>query len=405
MTIILVVHDTSLPALDGMIAGEIAAERGARFVTLVAGGAGHARFDCLIHVLEHGELAPNGVLWAERASDRAVASPVDRGGVARLSDETVVVPINPHLAVQAEAIARITVTAASAGRALEVYKVTEADGRFDVRLEGESVPHSIWRLDDYGRPVRLDENTAEPLPLRTLHIVIVGDEACMREVYPANLAALGDAADALGLGLTLTFVDPRMTPEPVWEQVLADVDGLVLPGGSDMEQVRGQTEAARIAIRRDLPTVGLCLGMQTMATAVAQEICGFNDANLAEADPSAQTKTFVRLHDEHGRPQFRVGLQPCRVVPGSHLAKLVGGAPTIDVHYNHRFVLDAALEKRLSQAGLKVSGWQADRDLADAIEVPALRFFIGMQGHPELASRRGRPHPLISGFLTAASGA
>ena len=405
MTIILVVHETPLPALDGMIAGEIAAERGARFVTLVTGGGGHARFDCVLHVLAHGELAPNGVLWAERASDRAVASPVDRGAVARLADEIVVVPINPHLAAHAEAMARISATVAAAGRALEIHNVIEVDGHYEVRLEGTQTPHAIWRLDRYGRPVRLDENTAEPASLRELRIVMVGDEACMREVYPANLAALGDAADALGLSLILTFVDPRAVPPPVWEQALNEADGLVLPGGSDMEQVRGQTEAARIAIRRDLPTVGLCLGMQTMATAVAQEICGFNDANLAEADPSAQTKTFVRLHDEHGRPEFRVGLQPCRVVPGSQLAALIAGATSIDIHYNHRFVLDAALEKRLSQAGLSVSGWQAERDLADAIEVPALRFFIGMQGHPELSSRRDRPHPLITGFLTAASGA
>lgn len=403
MTIVLVVHDTPLPALDGMIAGEIAAERNARFTTLVAGGGGHARFDCNIHVLAHGEMAPNGVLWAERASDRAVAAPVDRGAVVRLDEDCVVVPINPHLPIHAEARARISATVLQAGRTLDVLIVTETDGVFEVRAEYSETVLSTWRLDEYGRPFRLGE---EPVPVsgREMRILIVGDEATMREVYPANIAALGDAAEALGLAVSLRFADPRELPEPVWEQVLADVDGLMLPGGSDMEQVRGQTEAARIAIRRNLPTLGLCLGMQTMATAVAQEICGFNDANLAEADPSAQTKTFIRLHDVHGRPEHRLGVQSCRIVPGSRLSELVNGAEAIDVHYNHRFVLESALQKRLSESGLTVSGWQAERDLADAIEVPQLRFFIGMQGHPELASRRGRPHPLIAGFLKAVSG-
>ncbi|GAB4067851.1 gamma-glutamyl-gamma-aminobutyrate hydrolase family protein [Ancylobacter sonchi] len=401
MTVVLVVHDTPLPALDGMIAGEIAAERGARFTTLVTGGAGHARFDCHIHVLVHGEMAPNGALWAERASGRTVAAPVDRGAVARLTDDCVVVPINPHLPVQAEARTRLLATAAQAGRPVETYRVTEADGILEVREEGSDVVLSLWRRDGYGRPFLVGTEPAEAAG-KPLDIVFVADEACMREVYPANLAALGDAAEALGLRLAVRFVDPRQFPEPAWERELAQADGLVLPGGSDMEQVRGQTEAARVAIRRNLPTLGLCLGMQTMATAVAQEICGFNDANLAEADPSAQTKTFVRLHDEHGRPQHRLGLLPCRLVPGSQLAGLAGGAATMEVHYNHRFVLESELQKRLSESGLTVSGWQDGRDLADAIEVPTLRFFIGMQGHPELSSRRGRPHPLFAGFLSAA---
>ncbi|MCJ8145052.1 gamma-glutamyl-gamma-aminobutyrate hydrolase family protein [Ancylobacter sp. A5.8] len=404
MTIVLVVHDTPLPALDGMIAGEIAAERGARFTTLVTGGGGHGRFDCHIHVLAHGEMAPNGVFWAERAIDGPVAAPVDRGAVVRLDDACVVVPINPHLPIQAEAARRIAATAAAAGRAVETLVVTERDGVFELRDEGGDTVLGAWRLDEFGRPFRLDMEPA-PVTSPALTIVVVGDEALMREVYPANIAALGDAAEALGLNLSLRFVDPRDEPAPVWEHALAEADGLLLPGGSDMEQVRGQTEAARFAIRRDLPTVGLCLGMQTMTTAVAQEICGFNDANLAEADPSAQTKTFVRLHDMQGRPMHRLGIQPCRIEPGTRLAALVDGAATLDIHYNHRFVLEPELQKRLSDSGLSVSGWQAERNLADAIEVPGLRFFIGMQGHPELASRRGRPHPLIAGFLKAASGA
>lgn len=403
MTIVLIVHDTAIPTLDGMIAGEIAAERGGRFTRVVAGGGGHARFDCHIHVLAHGEMAPNGVIWAERAADRSIAAPVDRGAVVLLPDACVVVPINPHLPIDVETRARLVAGAARAGRKVETLVVTETDGRLELREEGRDALIGAWRRDAYGRPFRVD---AEPEPARgrPLVIVIVGDETLMREVYPANLAALGDAAEALGLPLDLRFADPRVEPAPAWDAVLADADGLVLPGGSDMEQVRGQIEAARVAIRRDLPTVGLCLGMQTMATAVAQEIGGFNDANLAEADPGAQTKTFVRLLDAQGRPEHRLGLQRCRVVPGTRLARLLDGTDGIDVHYNHRFVLDGEVERRLSRNGLTVSGRQADRDIADAIEVPALRFFIGMQGHPELASRPGRPHPLIAGFLRAAAG-
>ncbi|QIB33579.1 glutamine amidotransferase-related protein [Ancylobacter pratisalsi] len=399
MTILLVVHETTLPAVDGMIAGEFAAERGAVFTILAGAGAGHARFDCVQHVLAHGELAPNGVLWAERAGGRPIAAPVDRGAVFRLPG-TVVVPINPYLPAHREAQARIQVTAERAGRPVEIYEVHEAGEVFELRAAGRPEVVAAWRRDEYGRPLPASQ-VSRMAGARELKVLIVGDEVLQREVYPANLAALGDAAEAFGVDLSVVFVDPRDEPTPVWDRLLAGVDGLLLPGGSDMEQVRGQVEAARAAIRRDVPTVGLCLGMQTMATAVAQEICGMNDANLAEADPQAQTKTFVRFDDPFGRPEHRLGLQSCRLLPGSRLAVLTGGIETLDVHYNHRFMLDPALEGRLEGAGLAISGRPFERDFADAVELPGLRFFIGMQGHPELASGRGRPHPLLVGFLAA----
>lgn len=396
MTLILVVHATPMPALDGLVAGVFAAARGAELVALTTGGAGHARFDCVQHVLAHGELAPNGLVWAERASGRAVPAPVDRSAVVRLPG-MVVVPINPILPAHEEARARLVATAERAGRPVEIYEVAEGGDELVLRPAQGGEPVGRWRRDSYGRPLPA-EAAAAPMPALKLRVLIVGSEAHQREVYPATIAALGDAAEALGVGLVLSFADPR--EEPAWERLLGEVDGLVLPGGSDMEQVRGQIEAARAAIRRDVPTVGLCLGLQTMTTAVAQEICGMNDVNLAETDPTAQTNSFVRLHDAHGRPMHRLGVQSCRLMPGSHLGALAG-AERIEVSCNHRFVLDPQLEPRLTEAGLVVSGRQADNDHADAIEVPALRFFLAMQGHPELASRPGRPHPLLAGFLTA----
>lgn len=403
MTIVLVAHETHLPAIDGMIAGEMAAERGARFTTLVSGGAGLSRFDCVQHVLDHGELAPNGVLWAERASGRPVEAPVDRGAVARIDANIVLVPINPAIRAHEDAAARIEATAATARRPVERYDVEERNGAFLVRARGAADPIAIWRLDPFGRPVR---NSAR-LPAETgapLTVLVIGDEKLQREVYPANIAALGDAAEESRLAVSLRFINPAEMNEPSWATILAEVDGVVLPGGSDMEQVRGQIEVARAAIRNDVPTLGLCLGMQTMATAVAQEKGGFNDANLAEADPFAQTSTFIRLHDAHGNPEFRVGTRTCRVVPGSVLATALRGATEVGVRCNHRFVLNTDLHAGLEAGGLLISGWQVERDLADAIEMPGLRFFLGMQGHPELSSRRDHPHPVFSAFLRAAAG-
>ena len=402
MTMIIVAHATEWPALDGMMAGELAAERGARFTILVGGGAGLSQFDGVQHVLAHGELAPNGVLWAERATGRPVEPPVDRGAVARLEAGTVLVAINPAIAAHRDAVERLRLAACAAARPLHRFDVREADdGTFAVSRAGEAEPVSVWRRDAFGRPVRIGGLHDEPVAGPPLRVLIVGDEIVQRDVYPATVAALGDAADAAGRAVSLRVLNPRRPMQHSWDRILGEADGLVLPGGSDMEQVRGQIEAARAAIRQDVPTLGLCLGLQTMSTAVAQEVAGLDGANLAEADPAAATKTFVRLHDERGRPEFRLGVRRCRVVPKTRLAALVDGAGTIDVHYNHRFVLDPALHGPLIGAGLRLCGLHEDRDLADAIEMPGLRFFLGLQGHPELASRRGAPHPVFAGFLAA----
>jgi CTP synthase len=142
--------------------------------------------------------------------------------------------------------------------------------------------------------------------------------------------------------------------------------------------------------------------MQTMCTAVAQVRAGMADAGMAEASPDAPIKTFVRLHDEHGRPMHRLGEKDMRVVRNSRLGALLG-AERVRVRYNHRFVLDPALHEPLAAAGLSITGLHADRDLADAIELSGHPFFIGLQGHPELTSRPGTPHPVIAAFLEAAA--
>jgi CTP synthase len=398
MTILLVEHATPVPAVDGLAAAEVAARVGGIVVHTVAGGAGLGRFDCAQHVLRSGALAPNGLLWAERATGRPVGEAVDRGAVASLPDDVVVVPVNPAVPAQVEAAERIRAKAARIGRAVEDIRVEDVDGGWRVGAGKDGAP---LRLDAFGRPVA---DGATPVAAGAAPVVlVVADERLQRDVYPANLAALGDAAEALGIAVEVRFADPRRTSATDLAGLIGRADGVVLPGGSDMEQVAGQIEAARAALRADVPTLGLCLGMQSMCTAVAQDLAGLTGANLAEADPSAPIKTFVRLNDPSGRPEFRLGGRTTRVSPGSLFAGIVD-APEIEVRYNHRFVLDPALHDRLMAAGLRVGGWHIDRDLVDAVELPGHRFFVGMQGHPELTSRREAPAPVVKAFLAAAAG-
>jgi CTP synthase (UTP-ammonia lyase) len=234
-----------------------------------------------------------------------------------------------------------------------------------------------------------------------LRIGLVGAESDHRHVYPAALVALGDAGDAEGIDIDVRFVRPlALRPQDV-DAVLEDVDGLLLPGGSDMANVPGQILMAAGALRRRTPTIGLCLGMQTMTTAVAQSALGSEDANLAEADPSAPIKTFTPLSEEPSLPPHRLGEKKVVVVEGSRLGDILGAA--MSVRCNHRFRLNPELGPVLRAAGLVVSAHDASGQIADAIELAGHPFYFGLQGHPELSGRSDAPHPLIRAFVQVCS--
>ncbi|NDL62221.1 hypothetical protein GRH90_05570 [Enterobacteriales bacterium SAP-6] len=236
-----------------------------------------------------------------------------------------------------------------------------------------------------------------PIGAAPLCIALLGSRRDQLDVYPAIAAALGDAADALSLRLDILFASPR---QPLGD-TLDRADGVLLPGGASMANVAGQIAAARYTLDNAIPTLGLCLGMQTMATAVAQRMLGSAEVNLAEAEPLAPIKSFVPLAETAGRPHHRLGDQTMLSVPGSRMHALLGDRS--GMRYNHRFQLNPALKQSLENYGLRISATDDSGAIADGIEFTGHDFYLGVQGHPELSSARGRPHPLLMAFLTAAA--
>ncbi|MGQ9365081.1 glutamine amidotransferase-related protein [Azospirillum sp. ST 5-10] len=398
----LVVHDTGEPALDGAVAGLLAARSGARLRRL-RGDRDLAGPDVRQHVLAGGRLAPNGLLWAERASGVAVDTAVEIAGARELTvadapaDRPLVVAVNPRVA-GAAAAATFARDAEGRGWPVDVLRVAPDGAALVARSRKGDVGR--WRRDGFGRVVPDGTPATGPAgpPLR---IVILGTETYHRHQYPAVLAALGDAADALGRALVIRFRAPD-DGAAIRAMAVEDADGLVLPGGSDMGQVAGQIAAARLALTSGLPTVGLCLGMQSMATAAVRERLGLEAATLAEADPAAPIHSVV-LRPAGPGGGHRLGDDASELRPGSHLARLYGRTRTVE-RYNHRYVLDPALVPDLERVGVRVPARSVTHGTADAVEAADHPFFIGMQGHPELNSAPGRPHPLLHGFLEAAAG-
>lgn len=400
MGLILVFHDTSHPALYGAVAAAIAAARQCGFMHVEARFDTKLHADAAQHVIATGGLGASGLCWFERLSGKPappVATPETILDAARMQD--VVVPIHPAFLVDGDLPAALSSAAQALG--LEVKAITireDSDCFFDAATQ-EAL---AWR-DRFGR---IGLHAPRPREGDGLTIGLIGAESDHRDVYPAALASLADAADNLSIPINVRFIDPVDINQFEYPAVFEGLSGILLPGGADMKNVAGQTTAAAFSLESGLPTVGLCLGMQTMATAVAWRAFGRSKANLAEADPNARLKTFVPMADARDLdgiqlPIHRTGDQAIDIISGTQLSVIIRSERQI--RCNHRFRLNPALLPDLEAAGLRVAASSSSGAVVDAIEVAPHSFFIGMQGHPELSSRADMPHPLLLAFLEMAA--
>jgi CTP synthase len=191
---------------------------------------------------------------------------------------------------------------------------------------------------------------------------------------------------------------------------LAGVDGVVIPGGFGVRGIEGKIGAARHARERQIPTLGLCLGLQCMTIDVARHCAGLDEANSSEFADSAhpviatmadQTEIVAGRGDLGGT--MRLGAWPARLVPGSLVAEAYGDTEVSERH-RHRYEVNNAYREQLAKAGLQVSGASPDGTLVEFVELDRDQhpFYVATQAHPELKSRPTRPHPLFAAFVGAA---
>ncbi|TCV95175.1 glutamine amidotransferase-related protein [Biostraticola tofi] len=395
MALIFVKDDATEPARYGAMAAILAARLAIPLVHLEVDWRHSAYADACQHVIGEGKLTGSGLLWAERLL----------GGSAGQATGL------KTLLADAATGFRVVVLAAHSGNTLDQLISMAKAQRIDYQLltirdtrqglafsRGQQTDVSLgyWRRDRFGRWINTPESVPAGLPLR---IALIGARDHQFSAYPATLAALGDASDQLAIPVEVVFADP-LALEQQAEAQLAGVDGLLLPGGAAMENVRGQISAARYGLRHNIPTLGLCLGMQTMTTALCQRMLGSTQANLAESDPLAAIKTFVPLAETPGHPHHRLGDDLMLTRPGTLAARLMG--PRCTLRYNHRYQLAPSLKEGLGQHGLIISGTDTSGTIADIIECQSHRFYMGAQGHPELSSASGKAHPLLLALISAA---
>ncbi|MDD3109117.1 MAG: CTP synthase [Eubacteriales bacterium] len=236
-----------------------------------------------------------------------------------------------------------------------------------------------------------------------LRVALVGKYVALPDAYLSVAEALNHAGLSLGRQIEIDWVDAEALEKGDADTRLSGAQGIIVPGGFGSRGLVGKMAALRYAREHGIPLLGLCLGMQMAVIEYARHVLGLMDANTTEVDPGTGNPVIALMEDQNlGQlgGTMRLGAYDCAITPGSLAARLYQSELVRERH-RHRYEFNNAYRLRFEAAGMRFSGWNPQRGLAEIIELPGHPFFMAVQFHPEFRSRPDRPHPLFVGFLSA----
>ena len=235
-------------------------------------------------------------------------------------------------------------------------------------------------------------------------IGIVGKYVKLHDAYLSVAEALQHAGFENAARVHLTWIEAEEVTDAAAPELLGGCDGILVPGGFGDRGIEGKIAAARYARTHNVPYFGICLGMQIAVIEFARGALGFEGANSTEFAPDGPYPVIDLMPDQHGVVMggtMRLGAYPCKIAGDSHMARAYG-APLIYERHRHRYEFNNNYRDKMAAAGLRITGSSPDDRLVEAVELPANRFFVGVQYHPEFKSRPNHAHPLFKAFVAAA---
>ena len=240
---------------------------------------------------------------------------------------------------------------------------------------------------------------------RVCRVAIVGKYVELRDAYLSVKEALIHAGAQRRASVDITWIqsdDLDEADQPEIAAALADVDGVIVPGGFGERGIEGEVGVARFALQQRIPYLGLCRGMQNMVIAFARERLDLPDANTTEADEDTEAPVIALLDEQRAVSEkggtMRLGMYTCQLHPETRARQLYE-AGTAHERHRHRWEFNPEYRDRFERAGLVASGTSRDGALVEIAEVHEHPFMLGSQFHPELKSRPERSHPLFVGFI------
>jgi CTP synthase len=249
-------------------------------------------------------------------------------------------------------------------------------------------------------------------------IAVVGKYTQLEDAYKSIKEALVHGGMHNRIRVNVEWVDAEVFDKKDAAPYLEGYHAILVPGGFGERGTEGKIKAAQFARERNIPYLGICLGMQMAVIEAARNLAGLDKAGSEEFDHEAGEKRFEpvvyhlkewvqgnhhvrRKVDDDKGGTMRLGAYTAALAEGSRVAE-VYGTTQIEERHRHRYEVDVKYRDKLEECGLWFSGMSPDGRLPEIVEVKDHPWFIGVQFHPELKSKPFDPHPLFADFVRAA---
>ena len=237
--------------------------------------------------------------------------------------------------------------------------------------------------------------------LREVHVGLVG-KYDLQDAYKSIRESLILAGIYNEVKVKIHFINSEEINDGTVADKLAGMAGVIICPGFGGRGIEGKIAAARYTRTHDIPTFGICLGMQMMVIEFARDVLGYTDANSREMDASTPHNVIDIMEDQKNIVDMggtmRLGAYECALSPGSRVAAIYG-QPLVSERHRHRYEFNNSYQNEYEAHGMKCTGRNPESGLVEIVEIPANKWYIGTQFHPEYASTVLAPHHLIKNII------
>ena len=248
---------------------------------------------------------------------------------------------------------------------------------------------------------------------REVHVALVG-KYDLQDAYKSIRESLNLAGIYNDVKAKIHFINSENVTHQNVASQLNGMAGVVVCPGFGTRGIEGKIIAAEYTRTHDIPTFGICLGMQMMVIEFARNVLGYKDANSSEMDTQTPHNVIDMMEEQKNITQMggtmRLGAYECELREGSRAAAAytanakfsdLNSSLNIMERHRHRYEFNNAYQAEYEQNGMKCVGINPAANLVEIVEIPEKKWYSGTQFHPEYASTVLHPHPLFMSFVKA----
>ena len=247
-------------------------------------------------------------------------------------------------------------------------------------------------------------------PRHEVNVALVGKYVDLPDAYLSVTEAIraGGFANQTKVNIRWVASDDCETHDGAREQLSA-MDAICIPGGFGIRGIEGKLGAVRYAREQQIPTLGLCLGLQCMVIEYARNVAGLDQASSTEFDPDTPNPVIATMAEQvevlaggDMGGTMRLGMFTAILASGSLVSEIYGDREVSERH-RHRYEVNNSYRDQIAESGMVFSGTSPDGKLVEYVELDKKEhpFFVATQAHPEFRSRPDRAHPLFAGLIAA----